>query len=294
MHPIATLAVPKQLASCLMVAGSLQRSAPLIELVTPELRLPDIVLTRGDQSCVPWSFLGNSPNALEMNRHILAHGRMFNEIDDETARSFCVIGTAIRDELFGSPVEVGHEVIPLGEQVLINQQPFTIIGMFQHYESEAERQQRRLLESEKDHGRSPGPARRGSLRSAEREVFHNKNSTIYVPLTTAWLKLRPVFIPEDILAIRPTSLGLKVRRGRNLDQSLQQARNILMQTHGGIEDFYFFTEEGWDQRIADATRNARLTGGVIAAISLAVGGIVILNITLHFGAARPWGAYWPF
>ena len=47
-----------------------------------------------------------------MNQHVIEHGRMFNEIDNENARSVCVIGTTLRDELFGDPEKIGREIIP--------------------------------------------------------------------------------------------------------------------------------------------------------------------------------------
>ena len=34
---------------------------------------------------------------------------------------------------------IGHEINPVGEIVNINGQPFTIVGMFEHYQSEADK-----------------------------------------------------------------------------------------------------------------------------------------------------------
>src|SRR4029077_17052593 len=65
-----------------------------------------------------------------------------------------------------------------------------------------------------------------------------------------------------------------------LEPALQQARNVLMMTHHGIEDFGFRTQENQVQRINEQIRAARLSGGLIAAISLIVGGIGIMNIML--------------
>ncbi len=70
------------------------------------------------------------------------------------ARSVCVIGTATRDELWGSPEEVGREIIPVGETLFINGVPFTIIGMFQHYESEQDRKERELAKLEPKPGQT--------------------------------------------------------------------------------------------------------------------------------------------
>ena len=55
---------------------------------------------------------------------------------------------------------------------------------------------------------------------------------------------------------------------------------MLMSTHKGIEDFTFRTQEDWAEQINTFIHNARLSGGLIAGISLLVGGIGIMNIML--------------
>src|SRR5204863_1738862 len=54
----------------------------------------------------------------------------------------------------------------------------------------------------------------------------------------------------------------------------------LLTTHRGIEDFTFRTQEDWAEQINSSIKNRRLSGGIIAAISLLVGGIGIMNIML--------------
>ena len=53
-----------------------------------------------------------------------------------------------------------------------------------------------------------------------------------------------------------------------------------MLTHHGIEDFGFQTQENRLDSINQQIHNARMSGGIIAAISLLVGGIGIMNIML--------------
>ena len=53
-----------------------------------------------------------------------------------------------------------------------------------------------------------------------------------------------------------------------------------MVRHRGIEDFNFRTQEDWAEQINVFIQNARLSGGLIAGISLLVGGIGIMNIML--------------
>jgi putative ABC transport system permease protein len=79
---------------------------------------------------------------------------------------------------------------------------------------------------------------------------------------------------------RLSNLELKIDGMEKLPESLQQIRNVLMSTHRGIEDFTFRTQEDWADQINTFIRNARLSGGLIAGISLLVGGIGIMNIML--------------
>src|SRR5688572_14274064 len=166
---------------------ALQASAPLIKMVTPEMRIQRATFTRGGHAMNVWNFIGTLPSAIEMNQHVVEHGRMFNEIDNENVHSVCVIGTTVRDELFGSPEKVGREIIPIGEQITVNGQPLTIIGMFQHYESEQDRKYRLLQQQQGKTQEQTGVARsrgwggggRGGRGSG---VFRWKNSTVYIPL----------------------------------------------------------------------------------------------------------------
>jgi len=274
---------------------ALEQSAPLATRLSPEMRLYATVSAQGKRFR-PWYCSGVWPVALEMTEHVIAHGRMFNELDDEMARSVCVIGTATRDELWGTPEKVGREIIPLGETVFINGVPFTIVGMFQHYESEQERKAREFAKAQaaqtpggaiaRDRGHSHGSSgrRRGNF------VFYLKNATVYIPLNTMWMKFRSGAAQAAMGGGGPStgatgdprlsSLELRIAGVEHLPESLQQIRNVLMSTHKGIEDFTFRTQEDWAEQINTFVHNARLSGGLIAGISLLVGGIGIMNIML--------------
>ncbi|HKQ37140.1 MAG TPA: ABC transporter permease [Verrucomicrobiae bacterium] len=258
---------------------ALKQSAPLIKLVMPEMRSQRVTFTRGGKSFNPFNFVGTWPTALEMNQHVVEHGRMFNDLDDDYAQSVCVIGTMIRDELFGSPEKTGREIIPIGETINVNGQPLTIIGMFQHYESEQDRKARVLKLDQQDHGgvtRSRGwQNKRGSS-----FVYRMKNGTVYIPLNTMWLKFRAASGTNNTPDPRLSSVAVKIANIDSLEPALQQVRNVLLQTHHGLEDFQFQTQENWAEQINSSIHNARMSGGIIAAISLLVGGIGIMNIML--------------
>jgi putative ABC transport system permease protein len=257
---------------------ALRESAPLISLVSPEMALNRATITRADKRVHPSECVGVWPAALEMNLHTLAHGRFFTDLDEELANNVCVIGTGIRDELFGDPEVIGHEIIPIGEIIHINDQPFTIVGMFQHYESEQERRQRELR-ARQPAVEQTGPERRrgwGGRRGGW--AFWRKNHTVYIPLNTMWVTFRSAAGTDNIPDPRLSDIDIRVADLELMDVALQQARNVLMATHRGIEDFTFQTQENQITSINRQIRNTRLSGGIIAAISLLVGGIGIMNI----------------
>jgi len=257
---------------------ALRNSAPLIRLVSPQIQIDDAIISLGEKAVEASECVGVWPAVLEMNLHTVKHGRFFNQVDDDNASSVCVIGTGIRDELFGSPEQVGHEIVPLGETVHINGQPCTIIGMFEHYESERDRRERE--QRAKTPAATPtGPERRRGWGRGN-WAFWRKNYTVYMPLNTARIKFRTIASTNSAPDPRLSDVDLKVADLNLLEPALQQARNVLLLTHHGIEDFSFRTQENEIENINQQIRNARLSGGVIAAISLVVGGIGIMNIML--------------
>ncbi len=262
---------------------ALQQSAPLLRAITPEMRLRDATITRAGKSFNSWNFVGTWPTAIEINEHTIEHGRMFNEVDDQAARNVCVIGTSARDTLFGAPADVGREIIPIGEQINIKGELFTIIGMFKHYESEQDAKKRELAKTQPQPPTNAERASRGGRSmgmSRSSGVFGYKNSTVYIPLNTMWVKFRSATGTNSLPDPRLSQITMKVRDINNLDTTIQQARNVLMITHRGIEDFSFQTQENWADSINTSIKNARMSGGFIAAISLLVGGIGIMNIML--------------
>jgi len=269
---------------------ALQSSAPLAQKISPEMRSYGITVSGNGKTYRPWVFAGVWPVAVEMYEHVVAHGRMLNEMDDEMGRSVCVIGTEVRDEIFGSPEKVGHEIIPVGETINVNGQPLTIIGMFQHYENEQDRKERELARQKNQQETKTGPARsRGWGGNRQNWAFKLKNATVFVPLNTMWIKFRAGNTSSQSgwggatvapLDPRLSSLEIKIADVEEMNPALQQIRNVLMSTHKGIEDFSFRTQEEWAENIDTFIRNARMSGAIIAGISLLVGGIGIMNIML--------------
>jgi putative ABC transport system permease protein len=257
---------------------ALRDSAPLLKLISPEMSVNGVTVSRQDKMVSPSETVGVWPAVLDMNLHTVAHGRFFTDLDEENANAVCVIGTGIRDDLFGSPEKTGQEIIPLGEVIDINGQPFTIVGMFARYESEQEKKEREFARLHPQAQRT-GPVRRKGWGHGN-WAFYRKNYTLYIPLNTAWMRFRAASVNNGAPDNRLSDIDLKVLDLDHLEPALQQARNVLMLTHHGIEDFGFRTQENQLESINQQIHNARMSGGIIAGISLLVGGIGIMNIML--------------
>ena len=94
---------------------ALQQSAPLLRVVSPEMAVKNVILSRGDRTSRPSECVGVLPAVLEMNLHTVQHGRFFTALDEERANAVCVIGTGIRNDLFGDPERTGRTIVPRGD-----------------------------------------------------------------------------------------------------------------------------------------------------------------------------------
>ena len=115
--------------------------------------------------------------------------------------------------------------------------------MFDRYESEQARKERELAKN--NPGKQAATARYAGAAGAGRAAGHSgaRTYTVYMPLNTMWIRFRASTGTNNIPDPRLTDIDLKVADLDMLEPALQQARNVLMITHKGIEDFSFRTQE---------------------------------------------------
>lgn len=262
---------------------ALQASAPLLSQITPAVEMSRwdsrLVVRYQGRYARPYRLYGTWNSFMEIDHHRIAHGRVFNDIDEINAASVCVISSGIRDDLFGAPDKLGYEVIPVGKMIQINDIPFEIIGLFEHYETEREKKerlerQRLIREGKLDPSKSTGRSRQDSF------VYRLKNNSIYIPMRTMQTKFLSARSVEPEPVQRIDTINVRIPDITLLETSIQQARNVMMIAHRSIEDFSFRTEEDMADEVALTIRNYRVSGTVIAGIGLIVGGIGIMNIML--------------
>ena len=241
-------------------AQAISASAPLISHISPELVFGAAVSSgsKMERKAVRGIF----PDHFVVSRHEIAAGRFLTDLDIERGLHSAVVGEAITSLLWPDlkPAEV------VGKTLLINSRPFEVVGVLPKYEREEEKR-RRLLS--------------GGKTKVVWDPFRGKNESILIPYSTMFFDFRAAAFPMDSMeSVRLDALTLRVGDLTNFRQALDQVRAALNITHRGVDDFDLDTREEWFDRMESSIRATRLSGGLIATISLLVGGIGIMNIML--------------
>ncbi len=102
--------------------------------------------------------------------------------------------------------------------------------------------------------------------------FRRKNRMNYIPATTAMSRYRGSDLVDQIVILAD--------RAESLPDLMEQIENTLTQTHRGIKDFEINTQEERLAEMNNLENSFTYSLGGIAAISLLVGGIGIMNVML--------------
>lgn len=260
-------------------ADAIAKSANLVSYVTPVSDLGNCAVTRGANT-IRTQVNGCWPDYVPINKHTVTRGRGLTWLDVERTQRVCVIGTRIVDQLW--PDQPGFNAI--GETILLNTRPFVVVGIFDFYERDEDKRRRELGLPLPGTGRDGRPAARRSGPGGGRwNPFERKNSTIIMPVSTMMTEFKSASVVNEIdqgPQHKLDGLVFQVADTSRVQEAVQQVGAILRQTHRGVEDFTFDTREEWFDSIEKNVRNTRYSGGLIAGISLLVGGIGITNIML--------------
>ncbi len=171
-----------------------------------------------------------------------SEGRFISPMDVHEAKQVCVIGSEVRDELFGYRN-------PIGRRIKLGDTWFTVVG---------------VMESK-------------TVKEGKASVIklRNINKDIYIPITTALKR----FTDED----RPNSveeIAIQVVHEDQVLTTSEIVKRLLERTHHGVNDFEIIIPAELLAQSQKTQRVFNIVMGSIAAISLLVGGIGIMNIML--------------
>jgi putative ABC transport system permease protein len=221
-------------------AQAIGEGVPGVELVVPRIEVePYIILAAGTKADA--KVYGVASRHAEFAGLVVDEGRFFDATDESHHAQVCVIGPAVRRDLFGYGRAIGCDL-------KINDVWFEVVGILAEMEGAS---------------------------SFQGVAIGSTAHEIYVPVTTASRKFdrEPLKSPLDEIVVR---LG----RDASPSQSATVVRTLLDRLHGGADDFDLVVPEALLEQSRRTQRLFNLVMGCIAGISLLVGGIGIMNIML--------------
>jgi putative ABC transport system permease protein len=215
--------------------------APSVRQIAQQYDVPGRVIV-GSNS-VNASISGVSPNFVEVRTWGVRPGGSFITDDDiENNARVAVLGQGVVEDLFGS---VDYD--PVGTTVRLNDLVFTVIGVM-----------------------TPG------------SEFSGENDQVFVPLTTAQTRLANARARDG--SYRLTVLHVQAESEAAMDSAAAEIEAYLSEAHNisfdGEQDFQVLSQADVLAFVGQLTGILTVFLGLIAGISLLVGGIGVMNIML--------------
>ena len=265
-------------------AEALRGIPHLVSHVAPEMQV-GATISAPDGATVSARVTGTWPDNFTVSQHEMAAGRFLTDLDLERGARVVILGDAKVAELW--PDEYGTDADFLGRTITINGRPFAVAGILARYEREQDRRRRQALARGDKPPVGQAMGGRGPVGSGRRDMFSWKNESVIVPLSTLYHEFRSGQKDTPPLAMaKLDQLNFRVRDLSRFDETLREVQNLLKGTRRGVDDYDFDTREDWFERMETSLRSTQLSGGLIAGISLLVGGIGIANIMLASIAQR--------
>ncbi|MFC1606706.1 ABC transporter permease [Candidatus Latescibacterota bacterium] len=221
-------------------ARAIEEINPYVDIIVPQREMDMDIRYKNER--MKTSIVGTTPEYGEVLSYIPREGAFFTYLDINETRRVCVLGAGIKRKLF-----FFHD--PLGEQVKIGKQWFTVVGVMEDKLGTGG-------------GKSDLPIR-------------DMNEDVYIPITTS-MKRFPM---------KPHESEINQYVARCIDtEKIQESANIIKRAmgrrHNGVDDFDIIIPETLLRQSQQTQKIFNIVMGAIAGISLLVGGIGIMNIML--------------
>jgi putative ABC transport system permease protein len=220
---------------------AIQEAVPHVEAVLPRIELDAYKVLSAGGKTKPQVF-GVSHDYDEAASLQLSEGRFFSAGEQESFSQVCVIGSKVRQDLFGYEPALGRDL-------KVNDVWLTVVGVLRP-ESDSDRELMGV-----------------SIESSAAQVL--------LPVTTAQRKFEHDPLQDELDEIRVTLL-----EGAEPVESAAIIAGLLDRLHGGEEDVTLTVPQALLEQSQQTQRLFNIVMGCIAGISLVVGGIGIMNIML--------------
>ncbi len=219
-------------------AYSIEKVNPLVDLVVPQISIESEV--RYGQEKQETTIIGTTPDFEKSMTFYPQKGAFMNYLDVKEARRVCILGSAVKSDLF-----FFHDAV--GQAVKMGQQWYTVIGVME----------------KKPVGGGAGGA------------TANLNRNVYIPITSAIKRFSRLPFESEI-----DRIIIKVQNADKIQEAANIVNDTMKRRHNDVQDFSITIPEALLKQQQQTQRIFNIVMGAIAGISLLVGGIGIMNIML--------------
>jgi len=218
-------------------------AAPSVKQVALEYQVFGTVIAASKRTQLAVS--GITPNFADVrNWRPRGSGVFISESDVDSAGRVAVLGTTVVDRLYGDKA-----FDPVGQTIRINERVFTVIGVMEEKAS---------------------------------SFFGDENEVVYIPISTAQTRLSRARTKDggyevNVFYVQAVSEDAMDTATSEIDAYLSRVHNVEFQ---GEQDFSIINQADLLDSLGQITGVLTVFLGMIAGISLLVGGIGIMNIML--------------
>jgi len=261
---------------------AIARHCPAVTVVVP-LVWSQAQVGYGTRNWSPQRLTGTAPDYLVTRDWDLEEGACFSDADVSSSSAVCLIGTTVKRELFA-------DESPIGKIIRIRSVPFHVVGLLGSRGADMTGQDQDdviiapwTTIKFRINGLGGGAAKSGAPTPSGSYSTHNlypAPTALYPQVSAARLINRPQ--PAGQMSI--DMIQAKAANTEQVPIAIKQIASVLRERHhladGDADDFKILD---MTEVARTSARTAELMGAlllVVAAISLAVGGVGIMNIML--------------
>ena len=222
---------------------AIAEAVPGVAFVAPRIEIEPYKVLAGGRAAADAKVYGIGARQPEVSPMPLAEGRLFDAADELHHAQAAVIGAGVRRDLFGAGPALGRDV-------KVDDVWFEVVGVL-------------------------APDASGAATAVEGVSVASTDRAIYVPYTAALDKL-----DRDPLKAPLGEIDLRLAPGASSDEAGLAIVALLDRLHGGVHDYDLVVPEALLRHSRETRALFDLVMGLIAGISLLVGGIGIVNIML--------------
>ncbi len=240
-------------------AMSIKLNVPKVASVSPEVILETTALREGFRRNV--KLVGIEQSYFDINRFEISEGKFFNYKNVEMSEQVCIIGSGIKNKLFATDD-------PIGKSIKCGNLWLMVVGVL----------------AERDISRE----------NIQNLGIRDYNYDIYIPIFSMLLRYtnRSAITKQDLKKnsrdepekdYNPNQLDrivVTVNESEFIPQVADVIKRMIFRKHNLVDDFEIVIPELLLEQERSTKRIFNIVLGVIASISLLVGGIGIMNIML--------------